>query len=616
MTEKTLYSVVERNARVVPDRLAVHWGQERITWREVHENVNRAANFMLSSGVMPGHNVGVMLRNGNQFIEAFVAAPAVGARPFNINYRYKEEELRYVLDNAGAVMVFINPEYEDLLEGVRPSVPTLRHVVVVGRSRHGNPEWSESVATCSAARPEPPWGPGTNDGEILFYTGGTTGMPKGVRWPQENVLAMIANSVSNALVKNLRLLADAPPPGPRNLLDMLDLPLRGFGPARNLYLSALKSRRLMDRATDLVETSVFTPPGRTSLLRFTGSAFRLLIGSPFMHGAAWIAAMPCIAAAGTIYLLPDSQVFDADAFWRLVADERIRIAEIVGDAFAVPLLAALDEREYDLDCLAVIGSGAVKLSPVMKTRFHELLPNAIIVDSLLATEGGGAVSEVSGARTAGRPHRFKIDSTGRFPVMVIDPEGDFVRPGSGATGRLAYGGRQSIGYWNDPEKTAETYVEIDGETWVILGDLCRVEADGSIEFIGREQTCINSGGEKIFPYELEDMLLAHPAVRDLVVVGVPHPRWGEAVTAVIELDGTWEGSDETASALRSYARERISDFKVPKNWVFVESVGRSASGKVPYGTVRGVAMERLGIGATGKPLGMAPADAGVPADRR
>lgn len=600
--EKTLYSIVERNARVVPGRLAVHWGDERVTWRGFHENVNRAANFMLASGVRRGDNVGVMLRNSNRFVEAFIAAPAVGARPFNVNYRYKDEELRYVLDNAGAVMLFVNPEYEAMVESVRPALPDLKQVVVCGQSAYGNLEWSRDVAPCPPERPSPAWGLGTNDGEILFYTGGTTGMPKGVRWPQENVLAMIANNVSNALVKNLNLLADAPPPGPRNLLDMLGLPFRGFAPARGLYLSALRSRRLMDAAGDFVEANVFTPGGRDGLLRFTGATFRLLVGSPFMHGAAWIAAMPAVAAAGTLYLLPDSPAFDADAFWRLVESERIRIVEIVGDAFAVPLLAALEAGDYDLECLAVIGSGAVKLSPVMKEGFHERLPNAIIVDSLLATEGGGAVSQVSGARSSSRPHTFRIDSNGRFPVMVIDEGGCFVEPGSPVTGRLAYGGPQSTGYWNDPEKTAESYVEIGGRTWVMLGDLCRVEPDGSIEFIGREQTCINSGGEKIFPYELEDMLLAHPAVQDLVVVGVPHERWGEAVAAVIELAGGWDGTDDTACELRAFAREKISDFKVPKHWVFVESVGRTASGKVPYGSVRAAAMERLGIDESGRPV--------------
>lgn len=593
--EKTLHRVIERNAGLVPERPAVIWGDKRFTWREVNDNVNRAANAFLSMGVKEGENVGIMLRNSNQYIEVFAACGLIKARPFNINYRYKQEELFYVLDNADGVAVVCHPEYEEILQAVRPRLPLLRDVVVCGRSGAGNPEWERVISGSSPERPQPPWGTGDNRAEILFYTGGTTGMPKGVIWPQENIIEMIANNISGALVKNLGLLAKAPDPSPRKLLEMLDLPLRRNRLMFSIYLRTLDNSRVMDMAGNLIERYLLIPPGSRYLLKGMGKTFTILLGSPLMHGAAWVAAIPTISAAGTIYLLPDTLHFDAHVLWSMVERERIHIIEMVGDAFAVPMLEALEEKEYDLSSVVVLGTGAVKLSPYMKEKLHEKLPNAMIADSLLATEGGGAVSEASISTEKRQKHRFKINSTGKFPVMVIDEDGEFVEPGSGRVGMLAYGGPQSIGYWKDPGKTAETYLEKDGQTWLLIGDMCKVETDGTIDLIGRSHSCINSGGEKIYPYEVENLLLSHPAVRDVVVIGVPHKRWGEAVTAVIEPAGEARDSEALREELNYFSHEKLSDYKCPKHYVFVESMERSDSGKVFYRKLRRKAMEELGI---------------------
>jgi len=593
--KRTLHSAVERNAGLVPDRPAVIWGDKRFTWRELHLNVNRAANALLSLGVREGENVGIMLRNSNQYIEAFAACSAIRVRPFNINYRYKDQELHYVLENADGVLVVCQPEYEEILETVRPRLPLLRQVIVCGESVAGNLEWDQLMRDSHPTPPEPPWGLGDNRSEILFYTGGTTGMPKGVLWPQENIIRMIANNVGNALVKNLGLLAKAPPPSPEKLLEMLDLPLRGSRVLSSIYLAALGNRRVMGLVGDFIDRELLVPPGSKLLLKGMGKAFTILLGSPLMHGAAWVAAIPTITACGTIYFLPDSLRFDPHALWSLVERERIHIIEMVGDAFAVPMLEALEEKDYDLRDVMVLGSGAVKLSPYMKERFHEKLPNAMIADTLLATEGGGAVSEASISTEHKSARHFKINSTGKFPVMVINEDGDFVVPGSGEVGALAYGGPQSTGYWKDPEKTAATYLQKDGRTWVMIGDMCTVEEDGTINLIGRSHACINSGGEKIFPYEVENALLSHPAVRDVTVIGVPHPRWGEAVTAVIELSEGASDSDELREELNWFAHQRISDYKCPKHHVFVESLDRADSGKVFHQVLRRRAMEALGL---------------------
>jgi len=594
-SRRTLHGAIARNARLVPERPAIIWDETRLCWRDLDRNVNRAANTLLSLGVKAFENVGIMLRNCNQYVEAFAACGAIKARPFNINYRYKEGELHYVLDNADGVMVICHPEYEEIVEAIRPRLPLLRQVIVCGESHCGNPEWDEVVGKASAEPPAPPWGVGDNATEILFYTGGTTGMPKGVLWPQENIIRMIANNISNALVKNLGLLAKAPPPSPDKLLEMLDLPLRGIRPAASVYLRTLSNRRIMELVGDLLERYLLVPPGSGLLVKGMGKTFTILLGSPLMHGAAWVGAIPIIAAGGTLYFLPDSLHFDPHSLWSLVERERIHIIEMVGDAFAVPMLEALEDREYDLRHVMVLGSGAVKLSPYMKEKLHEKLPNAMIADTLLATEGGGAVSEASISTEHKSKRSFRINSTGRFPVMVIDEEGEFVPPGSGRTGVLAYGGPQSIGYWKDPEKTAQTYIEKDGHTWLMMGDMCTVEEDGTINLIGRSHTCVNSGGEKIFPYEVENVFFSHPAVRDVVVLGVPDERWGEAVTAVIETAEDFRDDGGMRDELNAFIHEKLSDYKCPKHYVFVDTLDRTDAGKVFHRALRHRAMLALGM---------------------
>jgi 3-oxocholest-4-en-26-oate---CoA ligase len=592
--KKTLQYAVERNAKMAPERLAVVWGDRRITWKDFYADCNRAANAFLRLGVKEGENIGCMLRNCPEFLEIFMCAPMIKCRGFNINYRYKEDELHYVLDNAEAGIVICHPEYELVIEAIRPRLPRLRHIIVCGKSKEGNLEWDEVLQASSAGPPLPPWGPGDNDSELLVYTGGTTGMPKGVIWLHRNITQMVANNLSNALIKNLRLLAEAPPPSPDMLLGMLNLPLRKT-PLKHLYFSFFKNKWCMERTGDFFERFVLTPPGLKLPIKIFGESFTLLVGSPLMHGAAWIGALPIITTCGTIYLLPDSLHFDAHIMWETVEREQLKMIELVGDAFAVPMLEALEGKSYDLSNVVVLATGGVKLSPPMKARLHEKLPNALIADTLLATEGGGAVGDASMAATDTVKSRFKIRSSGKFPVMVIDDEGEFVPPGSGKVGMLAYGGPQSSGYWNDPGKTRQTYIQIDGKTWVKVGDMCTVEADGTIDLIGRSHSCINSGGEKVYPYEVENLLLSHPAVRDVTVVGVPHDRWGQAITAVIETAADITGDEELERELNSFLHENLSDYKCPKFWVFVESMDRSDSGKVHYSTVRRMAMEALEI---------------------
>lgn len=593
--KRTMHYAVQRNARLFPQRPALIWGEKRFTWLELHENCNRAGNALLGLGIKKSEKIGCMLRNCNQFMETFVACLEIGASPMNINYRYKEEELRYILENGDTVALVCHPEYEALVQAVRSRLPLLRHVIVVGASQFGNPEWDDLMRDASPAIPVTPWGRGTCTDEILFFTGGTTGMPKGVIWPHENFIQMIANNLAHAAIKNLSLLAQDSRPGQDKLLEMLDLPLRQLKPLRSIYIKLLSHRTFMDRLTTIVEEYGLTPPGLSPLLQRLSHAMGIMIGSPLMHGAAWVAVIAATCAGGTVYFPPDSLHFDPHGLWSMVEKERVRMVLVIGDAFAVPLLEALEERDYNLDSLVCLASGAVKLSPYMKERFHKRFPHAMIVDTLIATEGGGAVAEVSTASEGAHKRRFKVVSTGRFPVMVIDENNQFVIPGSNHIGRLAYGGPQSKGYWKDPKKTAETYLNLDGQTWVMVGDMCTVDADGTINLIGRSSDCINSGGEKIFPYEIENVLMMHPKVREVAVVGVPHPRWGSAAAAVIQLmDGSKE-QNGLKEELAHFVHEHLSDYKCPRFWVFVEALERTPAGKLNHKKTRDLAMTRLGL---------------------
>lgn len=593
--KRTIHYAVERNARLFPQREALVVGDKRLTWRELHYNCNRAANALMKLGIKKNEKVGCMLRNCNQFVEIFIACLEVRTSPININYRYKEEELHYILDNGDVTVLICHPEYEALVEAVRPRLPLLRQVVVMGPSWAGNIEWDSLVEGLPVTIPKTAWGRGRSTDEFLFFTGGTTGMPKGVIWPHENFIQTIANSVSHAVFKNFKLLAQSPSPGPDKLIAALELPLNSLPFMKYLSAKVLGSRFFMGIISDFIAEHGFMPPGFSPLIYNLSNAMKILIGSPLMHGAAWVGVVSTICAGGTMYFLPDSLHFDPHALWGMVEKERVKVVVIIGDAFAVPLLEALEKKAYDLGSIICLASGAVKLSTSMKDKLHEKLPHALIADTLIATEGGGAVSEVSTSGNGSKEHHFKISSTGKFPVMVIDENRQFVKPGSKVVGRLAYGGPQSKGYWKDPQKTEQTYIRAGGRTWVIVGDMCTVDEDGSISFIGRSSDCINSGGEKIYPYEIENVIMSHHAVHDVAVVGIPHPRWGSAVAAVIQLHNGLKDDKALEKDLNFFVNDRLSDYKCPRYWVFVDTLDRTDAGKVQRNKIQELAIARVGL---------------------
>jgi len=481
--------------------------------------------------------VGIALRNGHEHVEALLAAYKLRAMPFNVNYRYTAGEMTYLLGDARPRVVLHGP---DLGEAVDPAVAALRAdgqdvVALVGRGR----PHEERLA---AATPRPREAQGrSGDDRYLLYTGGTTGMPKGVVWRHEDILFAALGAGRGAAV-----LDHEPPDLPRS-------------------------------PDELVE-------------RAEGGRSRAVTASPLIHGTAQWVALGTLLAGGTVVTLPSSTFVAAD-LWDLVVAERASLVVIVGDAFARPLADALtaEPDRWALDGLVAIVSGGAVLSPAVRGELTAHLPWVAVVDGYGTSETGGQGNAVVWPGQVGAP-------AARFPLgdhtAVLDDDLEPLIPGidTGRIGLIARRGHIPLGYRNDPDRTAATFPVVAGQRWAVPGDLGRVEADGTVTLLGRGASSINTGGEKVFPDEVEAVLKAHPAVFDAAVVGVPDERWGERVVAVV---AARPGRAVTAEDLDGHCREHLAAFKVPRRVVEVGEVRRLPSGKIDHAWVRKVARTAL-----------------------
>ncbi|MBM3673857.1 MAG: acyl-CoA synthetase [Actinobacteria bacterium] len=510
-------------ADVVTDRTALVCGERRLTYRELDERATRLANHLAANGVEAGDHVGIYAYNGSEWMEAMLGAWKIRAVPINVNYRYVEAELAYLFDNADLVALVHGREFVARIAAVRSDCPKLTTFVSIedGSAEDlaaiGAVEYEAALADAPAGRDFPPRDPGDL---YMLYTGGTTGMPKGVMWRQDD---FFFSTVGALMVMGGEMYA--------------------------------------------------SPEAVVEAAKGGGGTVGFPI-APLMHGAAqWVALM--LLLQGNTVVLTSQRRMDPHAVWATVVREKVMSISLVGDAMARPLIEALDEpgADYDLSGLFVIGSGGAILSPAVKEKIAEKLPNVLVIDSLGASETGyqGAVA---GADDEGKPRFAMGDHT-----TVIDDEGKPVEPGSGVVGHLARSGYMPLGYYKDEAKTAATFVELNGRRWSMPGDMARIEADGTITLLGRGSVSINSGGEKIFPEEVELALKSHPAVFDVVVVGVPDERWGERVVAVVKAR---EGQQPSVEELATHARERIAGYKVPREVHLVDEIVRSPSGKADY----------------------------------
>jgi acyl-CoA synthetase (AMP-forming)/AMP-acid ligase II len=531
----------ESAADTVPERVALVAGHRRLTYAALEERANRAAHQLAAVGIGAGDHVGIHATNCAEWIESMLGAFKLRAIPININYRYVEEELRYLFDDADLVALIHHRCFAPRIARVAPTLPGLRHFVSIddGSGEDLGPLGSVDYETAlAAASPKRDFAPRSGDDLYVLYTGGTTGMPKGVMWRSEDVVMALGGGIDHAT---------------------------GIPAARPEDLAA-KSRS----APPLVSLPV----------------------PPLIHGACQWGTLGSLFVGNQVVLYT-ARSFDAGLLWRLVAEERVNIVSITGDAMARPMVEWLEARPDGLDVssLAVLSSSAALFSPVVKQRFVEILPNLVITDAFGSSEGGFNGTSLYRAGDHERvsdPGVVRI-SPGRG-TTAIDDEGNEIAPGSGAVGRLARTGNIPLGYYKDPEKTARTFVEAHGRRYAVPGDFATVEADGAIRLLGRGSECINSGGEKIYPEEVEGALKSHPDVFDALVVGVPDERWGQRVAAVVQPQ---PGCRPDPEALRAAARRHVAGYKAPRQIVVVDEVVRSPSGKPDYPWARRV-VERAG----------------------
>jgi fatty-acyl-CoA synthase len=537
-----LAAIHEAVAEAVPERDCLVFRGRRWSWAEVQGRTRRLADVLRRHGLgcrreraaLANHESGqdavaLYLLNGNEYLEGMLGAFKARAVPVNVNWRYVDDELLYLFRDAAARAVIYHARFAPVLARIRDRLPEIRLWLQVGDDS-GEPllpgalDYEAALAAAEAAAPR---GLSPDDLYVL-YTGGTTGMPKGVLWRQEDI-----------------------------------------------FLAALAPRSVPARIDALVERARARPGPRA------------LPAPPFMHGAAHWVAFSMWHVGGTIVVQSHPERLDPHDLWSTIERERVEALTIVGDAFAGPLLEALAERSYDLSSLRMLTSGGAILTANRKDEFLRRLPGLKILDALGSSESGQQASQVLQAGAAATTGDFVLAEDNAVLDDALSAE---LPAGSGAEGWLARRGHVPLGYLGDPEKTARTFPVLGGVRYSVPGDRAVAEAGGRLRLLGRASVTINTGGEKVFAEEVEHALKHHPDVRDAVVVGTPHARFGQQVTAVVQLR---EGARAEEEALRSAVRERLAPYKVPRAFVFVERVVRAPSGKADYRWAAGAAREGL-----------------------
>ena len=524
----------EAVAEALPDALSQVQGKRRHTWAETDRRANGVASWLLGLGVERQDKVAQYLYNCPEYMESMFAVYKAGLVPVNTNYRYGPGELLYLWDNADAVAVVFHGTFTETVAALRDQLTRVRGWLWVDDGSGPCPEWAvpyEDAAASHPARAQAPWGR-SGDDLYMLYTGGTTGIPKGVMWRQDDLVHLL------------------------NAGSLRKLPLEDGIDAVRAELAG-------------------------------GPAGVVLPACPLMHGTGALTTMGGMTSGGCVVTL-DGRRFDPEELLDTVQAERVNVMAIVGDAFAKPLLAALDASpgRWDISSLLLVLSSGVMWSEQTKQGLLRHHAGMILADSFGSSEAVGIGTSVSSAAGTTGTAKFSLGENTR----VITDDGRDVAPGSGEIGVVALRGRVPIGYYKDPDKTAATFRVIDGARYSIPGDYATVEADGALHLLGRGSVCINTGGEKVYPEEVEEALKEHPAVADAVVVGVPDDRFGEAICALVE---PRSGKDFDEKELIGHVRSRLAAYKAPRRVLAIETVGRAPNGKVDYKGLREQALARL-----------------------
>jgi acyl-CoA synthetase (AMP-forming)/AMP-acid ligase II len=498
---------------------------KRRTYAEMEERANRLAHHLAANGIGPGDHVGIYSLNSVEWVETAWAVFKLRAVWININFRYVEDELRYLFTNADLVALVHQREFGPQVAGVLDDLPDLRHIIAIEDGSDSPLPTENTIAyedAMASGSPVRDFDPRSSDDHYILYTGGTTGMPKGVVWRHEDVFYALGG---------------------------------GIDPMTN---------------TRIVRPEQLVEKGRA------GAPMTSLPIAPLMHGATQWSVMGQSFVGNRIILVAR---FDPHEVWRLVEAEKANSIMITGDAMGKPLVEALDDpgAAYDLSSLYAVVSTAALFSAPVKDEFFTHLPNIVMTDAIGSSETGS-----NGMVMLDKDHTaMKSGPTVRAigETVVLDEKLELVKPGSGVTGKIARTGDIPVGYYNDPVKTAEVFITVDGTRYVMPGDFATVEPDGAITLLGRGSVSINSGGEKIYPEEVESAVRSHPEVFDAIVIGAPDERWGQRVAAIIQPRADRHPSLED---IQLHCRNAIAGYKVPRQLHVVETIVRSPSGKPDY----------------------------------
>ncbi len=543
--EFNLADLFECVAARVPERVAIVWRGRKVSYAELDERATRLAHGLQAAGVHAGDHIGILTYNRPEFLETMLAAYKMRAVPFNVNYRYVADELAYLFDNADAVALVHEQYFGPTVTAIRDRVPTL-HTTVVVADDSGAPAEGAAYESMLGG-PERDFGPRSADDVYLLYTGGTTGLPKGVMWRQEDIFFATMGGGS----------AGGPPlERPEEIGDVASLGPRGrFQP--------------------------LLPPGADPPTEFNSMAL-----GPLMHASGQWSAWGTLLGGCTVVLYPERRM-DALCALDVIERERVTMLTIVGDALGRPLVEALEAEpgRWDTSSVLMLGSGGSILNADIKQRLLRAMPSVLLITEAI----GSSESPVQALSvwTKGSAGLGTLAFAPKDVTTVLDDDLRPVTPGSGTVGRLATSGRVPIGYYKDEKKSSEAFVTVDGVRWSLPGDMATVDADGTIRVLGRGSLCINTGGEKVYPEEVEAVLKAHDAVADALVIGVADERWGETVAAVVQpVSGVdWPGLD----AITAWCRASLAGYKVPRAVYLVDAVERSPSGKADYRWARDVA---------------------------
>ena len=537
-----LADIWEAVADSLDNEVALIHGEQQLTYRQFEDRAARLASALQASGIGPGDKVALYLYNANEYLETTFAAFKLRAVPVNVNYRYLANELHYLLENADAEAIVYHGALAERVEAVRARLPKLRTFIQVAGTDDDRRPLLDGARVYEdliqghgpAARIER-----SPEDLVFLYTGGTTGLPKGVMWQHAELFKIFSAGYAAA---------------------------GGEVPATPAEAGATAKR-----------------------MREMGVSGPSLAAAPLMHGMAWFTSMGRLVTGCTVVSLT-GRSFDAHELWQTVQRHRVAFCVIVGDAFARPMIAALEEAEaqgrpYDLSSLMLIVSGGVMWTAASKKAFLDR-GVGMLMDGLGSSEATGIGMMITTAGENPTTGRFQLSPT----TKVIAEDGRELTPGSEEIGILAVGGPLPVGYYKDESKTEATFRVIGGVRYSIPGDYAKVEADGSITLLGRGSVCINTGGEKVFPEEVEEVIKLHPAVEDCIVVGVPDAKWGEAITAIVKLV---PGAEAPEAEIIAATRQHLAAYKAPKNVAIVEHIVRSPAGKADYRWAKETAKQHL-----------------------